>query len=453
MQIIVVGCGNVGVMIARALSKEGHNITVIDVNDAPVKAISEELDIMGIVGNGSNIALLSEAGIEGADLLLAVTDSDERNLLCCLIAKKLNRNVNTIARVRNPEYADEVDLIKVDLGLSLSVNPEFIAAREINRLLKTPNATEIDTFANGLVDLLKMEVKEDSPLCGIALKELRKKLDVDVLVCIVERLGETMIPGGDYVFTPGDKFSFIATGKKATQFFKAVKSNQGRAKSTMIIGGGKTSVYLAKLLIQQGTAVKIIEKDPARCSELAEMLPEAVIILGDGGDKNLLLEEGVEHTESFVALANHDEENVMMAVYVKKINPKAKLVTKVKRAIYDDVIADMNIGSIINPKYLSAELIVKYVRAMANKHSNQMKTLYQLGSGSAEAMEFVVNNSPKLIGVPIQQLKLKANVLIACIIHKGEIEAPKGSSIIRAGDTVIVVTTETGFEDINDILA
>ena len=452
MQIVLVGCGNVGADIAKSLSREGHNITVVDVNERLVKELSDELDLMGYAGNGATIEVLEDAGVKNADLLIAATDSDERNLLCCFIAKK-SGTAYTIARVRNPEYKKEIEFIKEDLGLSLVVNPELAAAEEIARLLKFPSAIEIDTFAKGRVELLKFEVTKESPLCGMQLKYMSKKLDCNVLVCTVERDNETIIPNGDFTMWEGDKISFIASGKKAAQFFKAAKMNTGRVRSAMIVGGGMICIYLANILISSGVEVKIIEKDKRICEALAERLPEAIIINGDGADKTLMEEEGILNAEAFVSLTNHDEENVMMSVYVKKVNPKAKLITKVHRNVYDDIISDLNIGSIINPKLLAAENVVKYVRAMSNTIDSNIETLYTLNGGKAEALEFKVNEASALIGVPLAILKLKQNVMIACIIHKGQIEAPGGQSTIQMGDTVIVVTTERGFVDINDILA
>ena len=258
MQIVLVGCGNVGADIAKSLSREGHNITVVDVNERLVKDLSDELDLMGYAGNGATIEVLEDAGVKSADLLIAATDSDERNLLCCFIAKK-SGTAYTIARVRNPEYKKEIEFIKEDLGLSLVVNPELAAAEEIARLLKFPSAIEIDTFAKGRVELLKFEVTKESPLCGMQLKYMSKKLDCNVLVCTVERGNETMIPNGDFTMWEGDKISFIASGKKAAQFFKAAKMNTGRVRSAMIVGGGMICVYLANILITSGVEVKIIE--------------------------------------------------------------------------------------------------------------------------------------------------------------------------------------------------
>jgi len=451
MKIIIVGCGNVGSTIAKQLSQEGHDITIIDKDEKMVRKICDGWDVMGMVGSGATLSNLNDAGIKNADILIAVTDSDERNLFCCLMAKKAGAK-HTIARVRDPEYREDLAFVKEELGLSMSVNPELNAADEIARLLRFPNAMEIDTFARGRVELLKFEVTKDSPVCGVALKDMHKVVNTNVLICIVERGSETFIPTGDFTMWEGDRVSFVAPVKKATQFFKAIGMNQGRIHSCLIVGGGDTSYYLAKKLIASGVGVKIIDRNKARCDELSELLPEAIIINGDGQDKGLLGEEGIGRAESFVTLTNHDEVNVMMAIYAKKVNPKVKLITRVHRSTYDDIIDDMNVGSIINPKLLAGENVVKYVRAMQNSLESNIETLYKLNAGKAEALEFTVKEASQITNVPLMNLKLKPNTIVSCIIHNGQIETPGGQSVIQMGDNVIVVTTNTGFDDITDIL-
>ena len=452
MKIIIVGSGNVGSTIAKQLSVEGHNITIIDTNEMAVRKICDGWDVMGIVGTGASIQILKDAGVDEADLLIAVTDSDEKNLLCCLMGKKAGA-AHTIARVRNPEYRDEIELIKADLGLSMFVNPELAAAEEIARLLRFPSAIEIDTFARGRVDLLKFEVTKECPICGIALKDLHTVVKTNVLICIVERGNKVIVPKGDFTLWEGDKVSFVASSKKATQFFKEINLNQGRVRSCTIIGAGDTAFYLAQKLISDGVEVKIIERDKARCDAIAERLPGAVVIYGDGQDKGLLGEEGIKNTDSVVTLTNFDEANVMMSIYCKKVNPKAKLITKVHRSTYDDIIDDMNIGSIINPKLLAGEDMIKYVRSMQNSLGSNIETLYKMNSGRVEALEFKVKeHHEKIVGVPLMNIPLKKDVIICCIIHNGSIETPGGQSTISVGDTVIVVTTDTGFTDISDIL-
>lgn len=452
MKIVIAGCGNVGLSLAKILSKEGHDITVIDPDEHAVHAGTDGFDLMGIVGSGSNISVLEQAEVSKADLFIATTDSDERNLLCCLMCNKLGVH-KTIARVRNPEYKDEIELIKDDLGLSLAVNPELYAANGIARILRFPTAIEVDTFARGRAELMTFEVKEDCPLIGVQLKNLHRELNAEVLICVVERGDETMIPSGDFTILEGDKISFVASGKKAVQFFKALNMNQGRVKSCMIIGGGSTSYYLAKQLISTGVEVKIIEKEKKRCDELAEMIPEAITICGDGADRNLLEEEGLERMEAFVALTNRDEQNAMMAIYAKKRNPKVKLVTKVHRSAYEEIVSDLNIGSITNSKVATTETVLKFVRAMSDSLSGRMETLYRISSGKAEALEFVATSDTSvLLNRPLMDLKIKKNVIVACILHKGQVIIPRGQSVISEGDHVIIVTTETGFDELTDIL-
>lgn len=452
MKIVIAGCGNVGISIAKTLSKEGHDITVIDPDEHAIHAGTDGYDMMGIVGSGSNLSVLGQAGVSGADLFMATTDSDELNLLCCLLANKMGAH-KTIARVRNPEYRDEIELIKDDLGLSLTVNPELYAANGIARILRFPNAIEVDTFARGRVELMKFEVPEGCPLVGIALKDLHRELKVEVLICVVERGDETMIPSGDFVILEGDRISFVASGKKAVQFFKTLNVSQGRVKSCMIIGGGSTSYYLAKQLISTGVEVKIIEKEKKRCDELADKLPEAIIIHGDGADRNLLEEEGLERVEAFVALTNRDEQNAMMAIYAKKKNPKVKLVTKVHRSAYEEIVSDLNVGSITNSKMATIETVLKFVRAMSDSLSGRMETLYRINSGKAEALEFVATSDTSvLLNKPLMELKIKKNVIVAGILHKGQVIIPSGQSVISEGDHVIIVTTENGFDELTDIL-
>lgn len=365
MHIIIVGCGNVGSTIVEKLSKEGHNITVIDTKSEAIKNITINYDVMGYVGNGAGHSIQKEAGIEEADLMIAVTDSDELNLLCCLIAKKAG-GCHTIARVRNPVYSREISFIKEELGLSMVINPEDAAAMEIARILKFPSAIKIDTFAKGRVELVKYRIEEGSVLCDQALKNISSKLKCDVLVCTVERGEDVYIPDGNFILRAKDEISVVGTVKNGMLFFKKLGVPRARAKNAFIVGGGETAYYLAKQLISIGISVKIVEKDRARCEELSELLPQATLIYGDGTDKDLLMEEGLPQAESFVALTNFDEENIMLSLYVKSIS-KAKLITKVHRISYDELIGGMELGSIIYPKYITAESIVKHVRALDRK--------------------------------------------------------------------------------------
>lgn len=450
MQIIIVGCGNVGITLAEQLSKEGHNIIIIDEKEAVVQSISNTFDIMGIVGNGASFSVQTEAGVHDADLLIAVTGADELNLLCCLIAKKAG-NCHTIARVSNPVYSREINFIREELGLSMIINPKFASAMEMARLLKFPSALKIDTFTKGRVELIKFRIEEGSVLCNAKLRDISSKLHCEVLICTVEREENAIIPDGNFELKAGDEITIAGSQSKNLQFFKKLKLPTTRARDAMIVGGGETTFYLATQLIDMGIRVKIIERDTKRCEALSELLPQAMLIQGDGTDKDLLMEEGLTSAEAFVALTNFDEENIMLALFAKSLT-KAKLITKVHRVAYDEIIDELNIGSVIYPKYITAESIIRYVRAMHNSINSNIETLYRMNDNKVEALEFLIKEDCPLIGIPLQEVQLKPNILICSINHKGTITTAKGQSVIQAGDTVVLVTTVTGFHDIRDIL-
>ncbi|WP_022766834.1 Trk system potassium transporter TrkA [Butyrivibrio sp. XPD2006] len=451
MQIIIVGCGNVGQTLTQQLSKEGHDITVIEEKSSVVQSVVNNLDVMGIVGNGASYSIMKDAGIETADLMIAVTDSDELNLLCCLIAKKAG-NCHTIARVRNPVYNNEINFIKEELGLSMVINPEEAAASEAGRLLKLPSATKIETFARGRAELVRLVIDENSRLCDLALKDIPSDLKKQVIIAVVSRGNDVHIPDGNFILRAGDEITIFGSSKNTVSFFKKLGLPSAKVHSTMIIGGGETAYYLAMQLIALGIKVIIFDKDPVRCKELTDLLPQALIINGDGTDKDMLLEEGVTRTDSFVSLTNLDEENIMLSMYVKSINPKAKLITKVHRVTYGDIIGSLSIGSIIYPKNITADRIVQFVRGMSASKDSNIETLYKLNDDKVEALEFIVRNGSPVIGKPLSQMKIKKGVLIACINHYGEIISPSGDSVIRDRDSVIVVTTLAGLKDISDIL-
>lgn len=450
MQIIVVGCGNVGATLTEQLSKEGHNITVIDSKNDRLKQVTDSCDVMSVTGNGASYSVQMEAGIEDADLLIAVTDSDELNLLCCLIAKKAG-GCHTIARVRNPVYSREIDFIKEELGLSMIINPEAAAATAIARLLKFPSAIEVDSFAKGRVELSKFRLEPGNLLVGCTLKEISSKLHCDVLICTVERGEQVIIPDGNFELREKDTISVVSSSRNIIQFFKKLGLATGRVRDTLIVGGGSTTYYLAKQLLNMGIHVKIIEKDRNRCDELCELLPQASIVYGDGTDRSILMEEGLERAQAFVSMTNLDEENIMLSLFAKSVS-RAKLVTRVHRMAYDELLGSLDIGSIIYPRYTTAENIVRYVRAMSNSLGSNVETLYKLIGDKAEALEFWIREKSPVVGIPLQQLNLKPNILIACINHKGAIITPGGQDVIQVGDTVVVITTNTGLHDIRDIL-
>lgn len=451
MNIIIVGCGKVGEKITEMLSLENeHNITVVDLNPSVVSALVNEYDIMGVEGNGTSIDTLTEAGIETADVLIAITGSDEINLITCLIAKKMG-NCKSIARVRKPEYRREINLIKDDLGLAMVINPEHTAAAEIARVLRFPSAIEIDTFAKGRVEILKFKVTDESPLADLRIADMSDKLKCNVLICGVERGEEAIIPRGDFVVKSGDKVSIIGSFEDVTEFFKKIGLKMQTIKDTTIVGGGETAYYLAKRLLQTGFNVKIIEKDEQRCEELCRLLPKATIIHGDGTDTKVLMEEGLEHASSFVSLINIDEENIMLSLFAKS-KSDAKVITKINRIAYDEVINGLDLDTIIYPKNITAEYIVRFVRATNNSLGNNIETMHLLLDDKAEALEFKIEKDSPVANIPLEKLSLKDNVLIACINRGTKVIIPRGKDAIEAGDNVIVVTSHMGFEDIRDIL-
>ena len=450
MDIIIVGCGNVGTTIAQQLSKEGHNITVIDMDGHKVEAVANHYDVMGIVGNGASFSVQNEAGIEKADLMIAVTASDELNMLSCLIAKKAG-DCSTIARVRNPLYNKEIAFIKEELGLSMVINPEYAAACEIARLLKFPSAIKVDTFAKGRMELLKCKINEGSILHGRPLTYLSSGLHCDVLICTVQRGDEVFIPDGNFELREKDVISVVASPKKANEFFRKIGMATNRIKSCMIIGGGETTYYLAQQLLPMGIEIKIIEQNKERCNELSELLPQALVIHGDGTDRNLLYEEGLPRIHAFVSWTSMDEENIMLSLFAKSVS-KAKTITKVHRIDYDEIIENLDLGSVLYPKNITAEYILQYVRARQNSIGSNIETLYQLIEDKVEALEFRVSKQSKLVGVPLKELRLKENLLIAGINRKRMSITPGGQDTIEVGDTVVVVTTNQGFHDLEDIL-
>ncbi len=450
MQIIIAGCGKVGTTLVEQLSGEGNNVTVIDQNYEKVQDLASEYDVMGVVGNAASHRIQLEAGIEEADVLIAVTGSDELNLLCCLIAKKAG-DCRDDSRVRNPVYGSEVEFIKGELGLATIINPEFAAAMEIARVLSFPSAIKIDTFAKGKVELLKFKLSPQSPIDGMSLVEITTRLNCHILVCAVQRGGEVYIPSGDFVLQSKDIIHFVASHKNAIQFFEKIGVGSKPVKSTMIVGGGEIAYYLATRLLQRGIGVTIIEKDRDRCDELSELLPKALIINGDGSDQSLLLEEQLSGSEAFVALTNIDEENIFLSLYARE-QFHMKTITKVNRITFYDVINSLDLDTIIYPKNVTAEYIIQFIRAMKNSIGSNVERLYRLLENRVEALEFFVREDSAVTDISLEELQLKKNLLIACIYRNGDIITPKGQDRIQKGDTVIVVTTIRGLNDIRDIL-
>ncbi len=450
MKIIIVGCGKVGYTLVEQLSGENHDIVVIDELEEKVNSITDELDAMGIVGNGVSYQTLLEAGIDHADLLIAVTGSDEQNLLCCVIAKKTG-NCKTIARVRNPLYNKEIAFLREELGLAMIINPELASAAEIARIFQFPSAVKIDTFSKGRIELLHFRITEDCLLNNYKLLNIRSTLKCDVLVCMVTRGEEVLIPKGDFIFQEGDVVAIVAAPPKAMDFFKKIGIDTGKVHTAMIVGGGTIAYYLAQRLLDVGISTKIIDKDPVRCEELSELLPKATIICGDGTDERLLLQEGLDSAEGFAALTGFDEENILLSLYAKKTS-NAKVVTKINRINFNSVLNDIKLDTISYPRLLTADVILKYARSMDASLNSNVENLYKLEDGRAEALEFYIKEPSKITGVPLGKLKIRKNILVCCINRSGRIIIPGGQDELLVGDSVIVVLTHSRLNDIKDIL-
>ena len=451
LSIIIVGCGKVGETLVEQLTREGHDITIIDKDAARVEALAGTYDVMGLVGNGASYSVQVEAGIEKTDLFIAVTESDELNLLCCTVAKRV-AGCAAIARVRDPAYSRESSYLQEKLGLAMIINPELEYAREAARILALPTVLDVSSFAHGQADLIRFKVPAGNVLDGMMLYDLSRRLECSVLLCAIERAGEVFIPAGNHQIQCGDIVSVVGTGRVTRQFLARIGFSTDQVRSAMIIGGGKASYYLAQQLLPMGIGVKIIERDRARCEELSQLLPKAIVINGDGTDVELLKEEGLERAESFVPLTGIDEENVMLTLHARQVSG-AKVITKINRIGFRDVISQLDLGSVIYPRYLTCEAIIAYVRAKRNSMNSNVETLYHLFDSRVEAIEFRVNERSEVTGRMLKDLSLKSGLLIAFINRNGEILIPAGSDTIEVGDTVMLVTTHTGFNDIRDILA
>ena len=450
LRIIIVGCGKVGSTLVDQLCKEGHDITVIDTNIDKIHELTNLYDIMGVEGNGASHSIQKEAGIDSTDLLIAVTGSDELNLLCCTVARRVTK-CSTIARVRNPDYSKEAEYLREQLGLAMIINPELDAAKEIARILYLPTALEVSPFAHGQAELVQFKVPEGNILDGITLMQLSSKVPARVLICAIERGGEVEIPTGATKIQAGDIISFVAQRTTIKNFLQHICVKTKRVNNTLIIGGGKSTYYLAEQLLHMGIAVKIIEKDRKRCEELSVLLPKAIIINGDGTDEELLKEEGIETIESFVPLTGLDEENVMLTLHARQLSG-TKVITKINRLSFKNVITSLQLGSVIYPRLIISEAIIAYVRAKKNSMDSNLETLYHLFDSRVEALEFRIDRTSKATDIPLMNLKMKKQVLIAFINRRGRIILPSGSDSIQVGDTVMVVTKHSGFDEIEDIL-
>lgn len=451
LRILIVGCGKVGNTLVAQLTKEGHDITIIDKNPQKIQDMANLYDVMGVCGNGASFSVQQEAGIEDTDLIIAVTESDELNLLCCTVAKKVT-NCAAIARVRTPDYNKDINFIREQLGLAIIINPELEAAKEIARILYLPAALEVNTFTHSHAEIVKFKIPEGNILDQMKIWDIGKHIKHNILICAIERDGEVYIPSGNFQMASGDIVSYVGTRKACESFFKGIGIDTRRVKDTMIIGGSKAGYYLAEQLINSGIGVKIIENDLSHCETLSKLLPEAIIINGDGTDEDLLLEEGIKDVESFVPLTGIDEENIILTLYAQQVSD-AKVITKINRITFDSVIDKLDLGSVVYPKYITSEAIIAYVRAKQASRDSNIETLYHMFDSRVEAIEFVIDQESTATGTSLMDLSLKDNLLVCFIRRDGQTFIPSGQDCLKVGDRVMIVTKHTGFHELTDILA
>lgn len=449
MHIIIVGLGKLGATMTKQLVAEGHSLTVVDNNNEKVSSMVDAYDVMGVWGNGAAYETLEAAGAQKAKLIIAATGSDELNILCCLIANRMGTE-NTIARVRNPDYANQMQFLRNELGISMIVNPEFETANEISRIIRFPSAANLDSFARGKIEIARLRIHSDNILCDMPIHEIRKKCKAKVLVCAVQRDDAVYIPSGDFVIRCDDSISITGTRSELSQFMKQTGVYKQKIKNVMIIGGGRIAYYLAKLLSDTGRNIKLIEQSDERCYKLTDALPDVTVIHGDGTDQDILDEQGMERQDALVSLTGIDEENIIVSMYAesKGVN---KVITKVNRHSYS-ILNDIGLETVVSPQIVAGNLVTRYVRALHNSAGNsRIQTLYKLVGGKVEAAEFIVPEDAGYIDIPFKELNLLPNLLIGCIIRAGKIIFPGGDDVMKANDSVIVVTAGRIVEDLHDI--
>lgn len=452
MKIIIVGNGKVGYAIASQLAGEHHDITMVDSSPTALHRAENALDVMCIQGNGSSISVLKEAGAQSADLVIAVTNLDETNLLCCFIAKKLGAG-HTIARVRSTEYRRDADMLKKEIGLDMVINPDLAAAQEIARIVSTPSAFSVEPFAQGRIDMIGFDVTAQTHVAGRSLSEFSSHTLAKVLFCVAVHEGEMVIPNGAFVPQIGDKLYMIGAKGQLQHMLHSLGHSQPKVKAVSILGGSRTAMYLAWELKKRGIKSQIVEMNHQKCITLSAELPDTLIIEGDGTDNDLLREEGVFAADAFVSLTDRDEENLLMALSAQRAGV-GKVLAKMTRPNYMDLVRDMRVGSIVSPKDIVANQITRYVRALANSEGSAVESLYKMLGGAVEALEFTATaRSRAVLNKPLRALSLKDDVLVAAIARGSEIIIPGGTSIIQEGDHVVVVTNAHTFDDLGDILA
>ena len=452
MRILVVGDGKVGHTLAEHLAREGHDVVIVDRSEEVLQRSEDTLDVLCVRGNGANAATLVDAGADKADIIIAATASDETNMLCCLVAKKLGTKYS-IARIRDPEYNDSLTLLQREMGIDMPVNPERATALEISRLLRFPFASNIESFAKGRVEMVEFRAQEHDVVVGHALKDLPRKLNglPQVLYAAVEREGNVVIPNGDFIIRAGDRVHVAADMVTITSYFRYLGKNSLRVKNVMLLGGGRISYYLAKMIVPMGIHVSMIEINEKKANDLSESLPDVNVIYGDGTDQELLEQEGLQQMDAFVALCDRDEENLMTGLFAVK-EGVPKVIVKNNRVAYADIISAMGLDSIISPKDLTSNIISSYVRSFSNSEGSAVERLYKLLDGQMEAVEFTATRATRFLNTALKDLRLKKGLLIAAIVRSEEAIIPNGNDMILENDRVIVVARSLFLDDLNDIL-
>ena len=450
MKIIIAGAGKIGYTVAAVLADEGHDITVIDRDPDIIQSLSNDLDVICVEGSAADPEMLREAGAAGADLLLAATEHDETNMVCGISARKLGTQ-HVIARIRDPEYLHQTEFLREALGLSVIVNPENACAKEISRLLRFPGAARVDAFSKGSVEIVEHKVTVGGKLDGVPLKELNKRFGAKVLVSVVERGGDALIPNGQFVLQGGDRLSITGDSRELRRFFVAIGEYKKPVRRVMIMGGGRTAVYLARILLESGISVTLVDKDRARCDELCDLVPEAHVVCGDGTRSEVLQEDGLSTADAFVALSGDDGDNILASLYAKSC-AVGKIVVKVERGYCAPILEKAGLDSIVSPKEIVAQQLARYVRAIGNSMGSSMETLYRLADGKVEALEFKVREGSAVVGVPLKDLKLKPNILIGAIIRGHASIIPDGNTCIQPGDHAVIVTAAGRLKDLDAIV-
>lgn len=451
MKIVIAGAGRVGYSIAHELSKENHEITLIDCDADRAKKVSNNLDVLVYEGNAASYEMLKEAGVKNADLLIAVTKSDETNLLCCLCANKIGAK-HTIARVRSRDNIKQANFLKEELGLSMIINPEEETASEISRILRFPSASKVEPFANSRAESVEIKISEKNMLNGMTLSDLRSKSGANVLVCAVLRGNEAFIPRGDYVIRAGDRLNLIGAYSQINLLAKKMGVNRHTAKNVLAVGGGNVALYLAHQVYNTGINLKIVEKDKEACAKIKEAFPKVSVVYGNGNDPELLREEGIDDANAFVAITDEDDDNVITSMFAVSSRCE-KVITQIHESHIIRLLSNNTLDSIVQPSSIATQRIVSYVRSMQNAYSSSaVESLYYILDRNIEILEFNVSESFKYDNVALKSLKVSHNAIVASIIHNGNCIIPSGDDVIHSGDKVIIATSLKGVSELEDVV-